>query len=79
MLEPGAQVVVDLRDVRFADSSGLGALIALNQLADEVGAALVLLDPSPILVSVLELTGTAELFTIAGRRTADATDLPLTG
>jgi anti-anti-sigma factor len=66
MLVPGARVVVDLRDVEFADSSGLGALLVLNQLAEEVGASLVLLDPSPPVVSVLELTGTAELFTVAG-------------
>ena len=44
---PGAQVAIDLRDVEFADSSGLGALLVLNQLAEDEGARLVLLDPSP--------------------------------
>jgi len=66
MLERGAQVAIDLRDVEFADSSGLGALLVLNQIAEDVGASLVLLDPSPELVSVLDLTGTTEHFTIAG-------------
>jgi anti-anti-sigma factor len=75
MLEPGAQVAIDLRDVEFADSSGLGALLVLNQMAEEIGASLVLLDPSPSLLSVLDLTATTELFTIAG----GARHLPLTG
>jgi anti-anti-sigma factor len=66
MLVPGARVAIDLRDVEFADSSGLGALIVLNQIAEEVGASLVLLDPSPSVASVLELTGTAEVFSVAG-------------
>lgn len=68
LLTRGAQVAVDLRDVEFADSSGLGALLVLNQIADEVGATLLLLDPSPPVRSVLDLTGTAELFTVARRR-----------
>ena len=66
LLVPGARVAIDLRDVPFADSSGLGALLVLNQLADDEGAHLVLLDPSPPVRSVLNLTATAELFTIAG-------------
>jgi anti-anti-sigma factor len=67
LLVPGAQVGIDLREVEFADSSGLGALLVLNQLAEEVGATLVLVDPSPPVSSVLHLTGTADLFTVAGR------------
>jgi anti-anti-sigma factor len=66
MLVPGAQVAIDLRDVDFADSSGLGALLVLNQVAQDEGASLVLVDPSTALRSVLDLTGTADLFTIAG-------------
>lgn len=68
MLVPGAQVALDLRDVEFADSSGIGALLVLNQLAQDVGAELVLVDPSPVVRSVLDLTATIDLFTIAGRR-----------
>ena len=70
MLVPGAQVAIDLRDVEFADSSGIGALLVLNQVAEEEGARLVLLDPSPHVRSVLELTGTIGLFTIAGATSA---------
>jgi anti-sigma B factor antagonist len=70
LLRTGAQVAIDLRDVEIADSSGLGALLVLNQLAGEVGASLVLLAPSPSLVRVLDLTATLELFTIAGSKSA---------
>jgi anti-sigma B factor antagonist len=66
LLVPGAKVAIDLRDVPFADSSGIGALLVLNQLAQDEGAELVLLDPSPVVRSVLQLTATIDLFTIAG-------------
>jgi anti-anti-sigma factor len=67
MLVPGARVAIDLRDVEFADSSGIGALLVLNELAHDQDAELVLLDPSPQVRAVLELTATIDLFTIAGR------------
>ncbi|WP_076260910.1 STAS domain-containing protein [Intrasporangium flavum] len=39
-LAPGATVVVDLRDVTFLDSSGLGAVIGLYHRARAAGATL---------------------------------------
>ena len=70
MLVPGAQVAIDLRDVEFADSSGIGALLVLNQLARDEGAELVLLDPSSQVRSVLELAAVIDLFAIAGSHVA---------
>jgi anti-anti-sigma factor len=67
MLVPGAEVGILLRDVSFADSSGLGALLALMQRAEEQDASIVLLDPSPALRRVLEITATADLFHIVER------------
>ncbi len=64
MLKPGAEVGVRLRDVTFADSSGLGALLALLQRAGEEGAEVVLVEPSRAVRRVLEVTATAELFRI---------------
>jgi anti-anti-sigma factor len=64
--DPGARVEVACEGIEFADSSGLAALIAATQVADAAGAHLVLCDPSPRLLSVLQLSGTRELFTIEG-------------
>jgi anti-anti-sigma factor len=62
--ERGAHVEIGLRDVDFVDSSGLGALLALSQLAEDSGAQLVLLAPSDAVTSALNLTHTAEMFTV---------------
>ena len=39
-IEPGQKVVVDLRDVTFLDSSGLGAVIGLYHRSGEHGGRL---------------------------------------
>jgi anti-anti-sigma factor len=64
MLTPGARVTIGLRDVLFADSSGLGALLAIAQRAAENGAELVLDDPSAPVRRVLDITGIADQFQI---------------
>lgn len=64
MLRPGAEVGIVLRGVTFADSSGLGALLALLQQAEDRQASIVLVEPSPAVQRVLEITATAELFRI---------------
>jgi anti-sigma B factor antagonist len=65
-LRRGARVEVVCEGIEFADSSGLAALIAADQRAEEVGAHLVLCDPSPRLLTVLHVTGTRDLFSIEG-------------
>jgi anti-anti-sigma factor len=65
MLLPGARVTIGLEGVPLADSSGLGALLALNELAEDNDAELVLRHPSPAVRRVLEMTDTIEYFTIA--------------
>ena len=67
MLTEGAEVGIVLRDVSFADSSGLGALLALVQRAAEQGAEIVLIEPSPAVRRVLEITATTDLFRIIER------------
>jgi anti-anti-sigma factor len=54
-----------MRDVTFLDSSGLGALIVISQLATEAGGQVVLCDPSEAVVKALDLTHTTPLFTVA--------------
>ena len=67
-LLPGARVEVDLRGVAFADSSGLGALVAMAQHAKAQGADLVLLHPSAAVERVLEVTGIEDVFHIVHAR-----------
>jgi anti-anti-sigma factor len=57
-------VLVDLIDVPFMDSTGIGALIALQNAADEAGLKLVLLDPSKRVTQVLDITHLTDVFTV---------------
>jgi anti-sigma B factor antagonist len=50
------RVVIDLREVSFCDSSGLGALLDARQAAADAGVALVLRDVPPAVDRLLELT-----------------------
>jgi anti-anti-sigma factor len=54
---PGFLVVVDLSDLTFMDSSGLGAIHAARRMAIKDGGSLVVSRPSPIVSRVLEITG----------------------
>ena len=49
-------LVIDMMGVSFIDSIGLAAPIVLRHASGEVGAPLVLLDPSPRVMRVLEIT-----------------------
>ena len=50
-------IELDLSEVTFCDSSGLGALLALKAHAAAVGATVHLVDPSPQLIRVVDITG----------------------
>lgn len=66
MINDGTVVEIDMAEVEFLDSSGLGALIVLSQLASEGGGNVVLRDPSKAVMSALNLTHTADIFTLKG-------------
>ncbi|MFL6105658.1 MAG: STAS domain-containing protein [Marmoricola sp.] len=64
----GTNVVIDLGGVTFIDSSGLGALVRIRNLARERGAD-VTLDRVPDAVArLLEVTGLAAAFVGDGNR-----------
>ncbi|MFD3698815.1 STAS domain-containing protein [Streptomyces sp. NPDC058646] len=63
---PG-EVVVDLAELTFCDSSGLNALLQARITAEKHGRRLSLRAPSPQVVHLLELTGTAKLFPVTDR------------
>lgn len=54
----------DCSTLEFVDSSGLGALISMQKLANERGGRLRLLSPKPTVIQVLELTRLHRVFEI---------------
>jgi anti-sigma B factor antagonist len=54
----------DCSTLDFVDSSGLGALISMQKLANERGGKLRLLSPKPSVIQVLELTRLHRVFEI---------------
>lgn len=57
-------VVVDLTDVGFLDSTGLGALVAVRTAAGEKGAALPLVCTSDRIMKLFTITGLDGVFDI---------------
>ncbi len=55
---------IDLGDVTFIDSSGLGALISVRNAARECGTHLVLIRVSPTVARFFELAGVQDSFTL---------------
>jgi len=56
------EILIDLREVDFIDSSGLRALIALRNSAKRNGHALTLIAPAPNVRRIFGITGTRGLF-----------------
>ncbi|MGL5017551.1 MAG: STAS domain-containing protein [Luteolibacter sp.] len=54
----------DCSSLEFVDSSGLGALISMQKLANERGGKLRLLSPKPSVIQLLELTRLHRVFEI---------------
>jgi anti-anti-sigma factor len=55
-------VILDLKNVTFIDSSGLGALASLKTAADLKGTKIALVGLSSQLKRMLEITGLSEIF-----------------
>ncbi|WP_328761281.1 STAS domain-containing protein [Streptomyces sp. NBC_00272] len=58
------EIVVDLSNSSFCDSSGLNALLRARELGLRAGHTLVLAAPSHRLLRLLHLTGSADLFPV---------------
>lgn len=50
------RIIVDLKDLRFLDSAGLGMLLALREAAEKRGAAVILRDPAGGVRALLKLS-----------------------
>ena len=59
-----ARLDVDMAALTFIDSSGLGALISIRNAAEDGGHEVALMNVSPSIVRLLELTGLRDAFTI---------------
>ena len=55
-------LVIDLADLEFIDSTGIGALIAIHNEASDRGVALELTNVPDVALRVLEITGLSEHF-----------------
>ena len=65
MVESGSDpVTIDLHDVGFVDSSGLGALVAVHHFAVAKGARFVIRDAPPHVRELLTLTRLDDLLTV---------------
>jgi anti-anti-sigma factor len=63
-VKPRDAVILDLRNLTFMDSSGLGALVGLQERAKVEGWSLVLAAPQRPVAMVLRISGLAERLTI---------------
>ena len=57
-------VALDLSEVAFMDSSGLGLILGRFTLARELGGVLRIVDPSENVSKILDLAGTGRLVTV---------------
>ena len=54
--DPPGRLVIDLQEVSFCDSSGLGALLDVRRAAGDAGVAVMLRSVPPAVDRLLELT-----------------------
>ena len=60
----GELVIVDLSELEFIDSSGIGVLVKAHQTAADQGRRLVLIKGGGQVAQMLELTGLADQLTV---------------
>jgi len=58
---PGRTVVLDFSEVMLLDSSGIGVVLRAREALVDVAGNLVVRNPSPSILRVLEVTGLKDL------------------
>jgi len=72
MLEGGRKnLMIDLADVPYADSAGIGALLAIRSSIQEAGGKLVLLSPQPRVLHLMERLRIARIFDFSESEISD--------
>jgi anti-anti-sigma factor len=56
-----ATLIVDLRGLRFLDSTGIQCLLSASKVAATVGCRLVVRNPNPMIERIFKICGVAEL------------------
>ena len=64
LLATGSSVIVDLTEVGFLDSTGLGALVAARKVAEDNGAQLPLVCTKERILKLFTITGLDGVFAI---------------
>jgi anti-sigma B factor antagonist len=64
LLASGSSVIVDLTEVGFLDSTGLGALVAARKVAEDKGAQLPLVCTKERILKLFTITGLDGVFAI---------------
>ena len=60
------EIIVDLSEVGFLDSTGVRVLLEGRERAQAGGVALTLRNPGPVVLRVLRVTSVAEMFGLPG-------------
>jgi anti-sigma B factor antagonist len=69
LIEGGAtEVIVDLSDATYMDSTGLGAMLAAARRLGNRGGRLAIAGPRPAISRVFEIAGLDTLLTVVGTR-----------
>ena len=68
ILAPDEHLIIDLTQVRFMDSTGLGVLVAGLNRAKQIGASLLLVCDGVRVLKLFEMTGLTETFAIHATR-----------
>jgi anti-sigma B factor antagonist len=69
-LADGSNLIIDLSDVPFMDSAGLGALIGSIRRTREAGGEVALMCSRPTLLRLLETTGFDRIVSVVSDRAA---------
>jgi len=62
------KIVLDLSEVEFMDSSGLGLILGRFSKASEIGAECILLNPNEQVTKILDVAGIGRLIRIERRK-----------
>lgn len=68
---PPRDLVLNVGKILFCDSAGISALVRLRKMADEYGWRFALVDPTPSVLRVIELTGLDTYLNIDSRLGAE--------
>ena len=72
--EPPHRVVVDLADVTFLDSTGLGTLVGALKAAEKLGGTVSITGAHERVLKLFRITGLDEVFTVSEAAAGQADD-----